>query len=228
MNKNDVLYKEILKTINFSDKEIEFVNEKEYLIYPIEIGEHISSQEEENRGLFNDVSILNEVVVNLEDIFIGSLIEKIKRFTNLKSVMELSLEDTNFEKIITPFNFSSEAYKKLLYAFDDLNCSDIVKLSEKLDMKQKHSLYYFDKSLNFENGIPKIMVAVKKELSCKSLDELNILLDENRISHYFSKIEEDFYNNPSVKQAIADFEKGLLKEILTEDNNNIGILKKRI
>lgn len=228
MNEKDVLYKEILKTIIFSDKEIEFVNEKEYLVYPVEIGEHISEEEEENRNLINDVNVLNEIVVDLEDLFTDSLIEKIKRFISLKSVIGLSLEDTNFEKIITPFNFSSEAYKKLLYAFDDLSCSDIVKLSEKLDMKQKHSLYYFDKSLNFENGIPKIMVAVKKELSCKSLDELNILLNENRISHYFSKIEENFYNNPLAKQAIADFEKGLLKEILTEDNNNIGILKKRI
>ena len=203
------IYDEIMKTINFTNEEISFVNNKEYLVCPVVVSNHLNEEEREHHAfLVGDIELLNDISVEMETFIIDGLIEKIKRFVSLKEHLELELRDINFKEIITDFTFASENYQRLLYAFDDLKNEDIVKLVNNLNIRQKYALYTFDRTIKFYDETPKIMIVVKKELNQFSISELNNIFKENNPNYNY--VSESFYNNDKIKKEIAQFEKELL------------------
>lgn len=225
-----LVYDEIMKTINFTREEISFVNEKEYLVDPVIVNNHLNEEEKESHSFFvADIENLNEMSVEMETLIIDILIEKIKRFVSLQEPLDVKIKNVNFKEIITDFPFASENYQRLLYSFDYLKNEDILELVSHLNIKQKYALYTFDMIMKFYEETPKIMIAVKKELNKFSYEELNNIFKESNPNKYYNNVSESFYNNDKTKKEIVQFEKELLNNILGKNTEiNERNFKKRI
>lgn len=214
-----LVYDEIMKTINFTREEISFVNEKEYLVDPVIVNNHLNEEEKESRSFFvADIENLNEMSIEMETLIIDGLIEKIKRFVSLQEPLDIKIKDVNFKEIISDFPFASENYQRLLYSFNYLKNENILELVSHLNIKQKYALYTFDMIMKFYEETPKIMIAVKKELNKFSYEELNNIFKESNPNKYYNNVSEAFYNNDKIKKEIVQFEKELLNNILGKNN----------